>query len=49
MNTQSQVDVSITRTMIQCVCNLALGLCGLAAVIAFAFAAPTVIHGISIA
>ncbi|TDA45919.1 hypothetical protein [Burkholderia pyrrocinia] len=47
MNTQSQVDVSITHTAIRCGCNLALGLFSLAAVIAFALALPVVIPWVS--
>ncbi|KUZ76880.1 hypothetical protein [Burkholderia ubonensis] len=49
MTTQSQVDVSITHTMVRCGRAIALGLLGLAAVIAFAFALPVVIHWISTA
>lgn len=49
MNTQSQVDVGITHTMVRCGRAIALGLLGLATIIAFALSMPVVIQWISAA
>ncbi|MGU7843790.1 hypothetical protein ACV22V_30535 [Burkholderia sp. AW33-5] len=49
MNTQSQVDMSITHAMVRCGRAIALGLFGLAAIIAFAFSLPVLLDWISTA